>query len=539
MEIQNNPLATENSQGLEVTGTLAIDLGSSTTVVAFKPINEKSIQLLDLSPITRFPGEVPSLIWQSPQDCKSYLYGHEVDKLNHLEKQAPYLISDFKRWIGAPKETIIINHQLLPEEAGELLIKKIWKELPNHLKVTRLVLTAPIETYKSYRKWLYQVCSELDVEEIALVDEPTAAAIGAGQKGGSKLLVIDIGGSTIDMSMVEIEGGEGKADPIAQLIRFNGKDLEGKSKQVLRCAKVLGKQGLRLGGRDFDRWIANYLYPGIEQNELLLNATEILKCKLSNINIPDTKNLVQESVVNNEEKITLKLNRILLEEILKNNGLITILQKLLEQTLARGSSNGCELEDLTGVVLVGGGSRIPIIRRWLEKKIHPIKLLTPPPIEAVATGALMLTPGVTIKDLLTKGVSLRCWNQKNNSYSWHPIFLPGQPWPTSNPLEIILATSKDNQDQIDLQIADYDISNIQEIIYINGIPTIKDEESKPRHILWTENVRSIKLNPPGKSGEDCLKLFFRIDSFCKLLVKGIDVRSGEVLLLEEELGLIR
>ena len=40
--------------------------------------------------------------------------------------------------------------------------------------------------------------------------QPTAAAFGAGLPGGSKLLVVDVGGSTIDMSMVLVEGGEGE-----------------------------------------------------------------------------------------------------------------------------------------------------------------------------------------------------------------------------------------------------------------------------------------------------------------------------------------
>ena len=69
--------------------------------------------------------------------------------------------------------------------------------------------------------------------------------MGAGLEPGSTLLVLDFGGSTIDMSIVALEGGEGQASPIAQLVRFDGNNLEGKSTQVLRTAKVLGKSGIR------------------------------------------------------------------------------------------------------------------------------------------------------------------------------------------------------------------------------------------------------------------------------------------------------
>lgn len=108
------------------------------------------------------------------------------------------------------------------------------------------MLTAPIDSYRRYRQWLQQATADLPVEEIALVDEPTAAAIGAGLPPGSRVLVVDLGGGTIDLSLVALEG-EGKAAPIAQLLRFGGLRLDD-SRQALRCARVVGKAGLALGG---------------------------------------------------------------------------------------------------------------------------------------------------------------------------------------------------------------------------------------------------------------------------------------------------
>ncbi len=80
----------------------------------------------------------------------------------------------------------------------------------------------------------------------------------------------------------------------------------------------------------------------------------------------------------------LRLNRIQLEELLINNGLLITLKKLLSQTIQSGEANNCMLKDLNGVVLVGGGARISLIRTWLSKNIDPALLLTPPSIEAVA-----------------------------------------------------------------------------------------------------------------------------------------------------------
>ncbi len=526
----------------KIAGSLAIDLGSTTTVVAFQAEDEETAQLLELSPISRAPGEIPSLIWTSSVNAEqSFYFGQEVENITLKGNKGGTIISDFKRWIGAPKSQVPKSFQLSPEDAGELLIKEIWKRIPNEFEVKKLVLTAPIEAYKEYRKWLHSICSNLNIQEIALVDEPTAAAFGAGIPGGAKLLVVDIGGSTIDMSMVLIEGGEGEAEPIAQLIRFGGQDLEGKSKQVLRGAKVLGKAGIRLGGRDIDRWILNYLYPDSPQTELLLNAAEKLKCKLSDLKLNKNQKITEEVFIKSEyESKEFSLRRVELEDLLKDKGLFKSISNLLEQTLAMGRSNGCELEDLTGVVIVGGGSQIPSIKNFLIEKVGQTKLLVPPPIETVAVGALKLTPGVMVRDVLHKGVSLRYWDQKKKQHNWHPLFFSGQPWPTIKPLEIVISANTKNQLEVELVIADNEVNQNQDIIYVNGIPVLQDKEqsSLSKVSPWEGDPVMIKLDQPGEPGSDCLKLRFSINKSCQLHVDGFDLRSNNMV-IRKIIGSIR
>ena len=146
---------------------------------------------------------------------------------------------------------------------------------------------------------------------------------------------------------------------------------------------------------------------------------------------------------------------------------------------------GSELKDLDSIVLVGGGSRIPLIKNYLSSICNSIPFLTPPPIEAIALGALKLTPNVQIKDVLNKGVSLRCWNKKNEKHIWHPLFLAGQTWPTNKPLEIILAASINSQLSIDLIIGEPQEEGSNEIIYTNGLPTLATIESKDNCLLYT------------------------------------------------------
>lgn len=121
--------------------------------------------------------------------------------------------------------------------------KILWENIPIEFNIKRLVLTAPIDTYKGYRKWLISLCESLPINEVALVDEPTAAGIGMNVPLGSIIMIIDIGGSTIDMSVIKTQGGEGKSAPIAELLKFQGKDVSAISKQKLRCAEIISKSG--------------------------------------------------------------------------------------------------------------------------------------------------------------------------------------------------------------------------------------------------------------------------------------------------------
>ena len=534
-QFENTPQTEINTNDF---GTLAIDLGSSTTVVVFQKENGQPPELLDLPPISRAPGEIPSIIWKSSEEEECYLIGQQIIDFNLIDKKESNLSQDFKRWIGTTKIEPIYDSQIPPEKAGEILIHNIWRKVKKKLNIKRLVLTAPVDTYREYRAWLISVCKSLEVKEIALVDEPTAAAMGAGMDPGSTLLVLDFGGSTIDMSIVALEGGEGQAAPIAQLVRFDGNNLEGKSTQVLRTAKVLGKSGLRLGGKDIDRWISHHLLPEENPTNSILRKAEELKCELSQIDLKETLVITKKVKNNQNEEKFLKLSKKEFEELLIEKGLLKSIKKLFNQTINIAQKNSFELNNLDSVVLVGGGSRIPLIKSYLSDICSSIPFLTPPPIEAIALGALNLTPGVQVKDVLNRGVSLRCWNKKNEKHIWHPLFLAGQPWPTNKPLEIILAASINNQSSIDLIIGEPHEKGSNEIVYINGLPTLKTIESTNKIERLNNNNISIPLDPPGEIGQDCIKILFNINDNCQLEVEGIDLRNNNKI-TNQNLGNIR
>ena len=512
-------------------GTLAIDLGSTTTVVAFQAGVGGDPIRLELPPITHRPGEVPSLLWMSSEQP---LVGRQVLEAGLTDSKDLRLKRDFKRLIGTD------SGGPAAEAAGEALLHSIWRRLPEQLEIQRLVLTAPVESYRRYRQWLLDACQDLPVDDIALVDEPTAAAMGAGCPAGARLLVVDLGGSTLDLALVALEGGEGRAAPIAQLLRLGGRNLADRSRQTPRIAKVLGKAGLRIGGRDIDRWIAAACCPDHEPTPALLNAAERLKCRLSDQALPPHEPCLELCVEPDDgTELSLKLSSHQLAELLDAQGFGTVMAELLESTLTGGRRHGVDLNNLDGVVAVGGGAQLPWLRNWLISHTTPAPLLTPPPVDAVALGALRLTPGVQVKDVLQHGVSLRIWDKRSREHRWHPIYVAGQPWPSRDPLDLRLASSRDGQTAIELVLGEPSARERHDVVYVDGIPTLQTRSDGPSlHQPWPITPLQIPLDPPGTAGEDCVRLQFAIDDRAQLCCTVHDIRQQQEL-AHHQLGTVR
>jgi molecular chaperone DnaK (HSP70) len=175
--------------------------------------------------------------------------------------------------------------------------------------------------------------------------------------------------------------------------------------------------------------------------------------------------------------------------------------------------------------LVGGGSQIPLIKEWITKKIPKIPIKSPPPIESIAMGALAMTPGVKIKDILTKGLSIRLFNRKEQKHFWHPIFCKGQTWPTENPFKLVLQASKIDQEIFEIVIGDTKKERTYDVIFKNGLPKLSEVQNEEEIIKWDKKPLKISLKNKSNIGEDNLTLFFKITEKADLFVKCFDIND--------------
>ena len=135
-----------------LSGTLAIDLGNTNTVLAFQNENKNAPFLVNIPEICKSPGIVPSALWYEGE-VGNCLIGIKAVNISNKSLSEKYFYSNFKRLIGNPFEKFK-SQELSPEESGEKFFSTLWDYLPSHLHIKRLVLTAPIDTSKGYRKWL-------------------------------------------------------------------------------------------------------------------------------------------------------------------------------------------------------------------------------------------------------------------------------------------------------------------------------------------------------------------------------------------------
>ena len=507
-----------------LSGTLAIDLGNTNTVVAFQDQKDINSILVEIPNITSSPGVIPTAVWFE-EPSKILKIGLSALNMRYNHNSDLFFHSNFKRLIGNRIEKSNEKNILSPTKCGEKFFKFLWANIPRKYKIRRLVLTAPVDTYKGYRQWLINLCKDISVDEIALVDEPTAASFGINIPFGSKIMTLDIGGSTIDMNIVKIEGGEGKSGPIAELLKFKGNDVSSISKQKIRCAEIIGKTGSKIGGKDIDQWIVDYFIPGNNYINNLSKAEKI-KCKLSSsvIKYENKYPIKLFTEQNNENEFY--LSKEIFEKILIDNNLLNLLNSLLKDLLNQARGKFCTVDDLNAIVLVGGGTQIPLIKEWITKKIPKIQIKSPPPIESIALGALAMTPGVKIRDILNKGLSIRLFNRRELKHFWHPIFCKGQTWPTETPYKLILQASKNEQNIFEIIIGETKKEREYDVIFENGLPKLSEVQSEEETIEWDKTPLKIELNNNSILGEDNLKLFFKITQKADLFVECLDINDN-------------
>lgn len=519
--------------------TIAIDFGTSNTVVARwnQALQQpETLKLPGLSAISaQNPPLIPSLLYVENANQSQVILGQQVrDKGLDLSTDSRFF-RNFKRGIGTLVRGFLpeIDGQIVTfEQVGEWYLSQIVnsiRELP--LPVDSLVFTVPVDSFEAYRNWLGKVSQSLQVEQVRMLDEPTAAALGYGLADRENLLVIDFGGGTLDLSLVRLDNKAGKK-PLGFILKWGEKSLAESSGQKAKVARVLAKSGQNLGGLDIDNWLVDYFVKtkGLAKSPITTRLAERLKIQLS----------LQEKATEvyfddeNFESYELELERAEFESILAEHQFFDNLDECMNQVLQQARRQGLEIGDIDAVLLVGGTVQIPAVQRWVKQYFDTTKIKCNKPFEAIAQGALQLSQGIEIKDFLYHSYGIRYWNRRDNCHSWHNLIKSGQSYPMSEPVELVLGASVENQPSIELIIGELGAETGGTEIYFDGDRLITKQlagQTSVQPLNDKDGARSIaQLAPPGYPGSDRIKIFFRVDEQRFLCITVEDLLTNQTLL---------
>lgn len=277
-----------------------------------------------------------------------------------------------KRKMGTDHIYRIYGKQYTPQQISAFLLQKIKRDAEAFLgePITKAVITVPAYFNDNQRIATKDAGKIAGLDVVRLVNEPTAAsmAYGLDRSGEYKILVFDLGGGTLDVTIMEFGGG---------------------------TFTVLATSGdTQLGGTDMDNaiyeWIAAEFKKlegiDIRNDKMAINrvkeAAEKAKIELSAV-IETEINLPYVSATQAGPKhLSMKLTRAKLEQLVEP--IIKRCIQPFEQALKDASLTK---NDIQKVILVGGPTRMPVVQKFIEDHIGKKVERGIDPMECVAIGA--------------------------------------------------------------------------------------------------------------------------------------------------------
>lgn len=273
--------------------------------------------------------------------------------------------SVFKRSMGTDQEYQLGNRKLRAEELSSLVLRSLKEDAEAYLgqSVTDAIISVPAYFNDLQRKATKRAGELAGLNVVRIINEPTAAAIAHGmtEQNDSRYLVFDLGGGTFDVSILELY------QPIMEVHAIAGDNfIGGEDFTDVLYALFLQSAGIAPEALDLKT-----------RSEIRKNA-EACKCAFSY-----TDEIMMCCTVHGQMHIL----RLTLEEYERACApLLNRLRKPIEQSLRDA---GVRPQEIDRIVLVGGATRSPVVRKYVAKLFGRTPSFGINPDEAVAIGAAL------------------------------------------------------------------------------------------------------------------------------------------------------
>ena len=413
------------------------------------------------------------------------LMGRSLKDLGNSVNELPYQIVEAQRQLIKVK---IGEMEYTPQELSAEILKKVKMNAESALgePVKKAVITVPAYFDDAQRQATRDAARFAGLEVARIINEPTAAAIAYGldEKKEGYIAVYDLGGGTFDISILKLSG---------------------------KIFKVIATHGnTQLGGDDFDKELADEIkkkiqkihpevkFEGPESKLLLKKTAESIKKDLSF----STETSYSMELANMELTFD---GRFKLEEF------ENLIDPMIEQTLESCNhvlrEANLTVEQIDEVVLVGGSTIIPKVRKRIESFFQNSPHVAIDPYKVVAMGAgiqgHLLAGGrrdFLLLDVIPLALGIETLGGTFSKIITGNTTVPAEESET-------FTTNVDNQTSIDVNI----YQGERELI-------------KNCRALGQFKLRGI---PPMKSGYPLVQVQFRVDANGILTVSASEKRSGK------------
>jgi len=336
--------------------TIGIDLGTTNSLVAYWGENGAEI-----IPNSLGSNLTPSVV--SVDNNNGEIYVGQIAK-ERLITHPTLTASVFKRFMGTQKTYELGKYTFSPEELSSFILKSLKADAEAFLKqpVNEAVISVPAYFNDSQRKATKYAAELAGLKVERLISEPTAAALAYGlhqENSDIKFLVFDLGGGTFDVSILEFFEGIMEVKSIAGDNFLGGEDFT----QIL-VSHFINKNGL-----DYDK-----LGSGLKS--IIYKESELCKYGLSS----DHTSIMRVHI--DERYIETLVTREDFEKAA--HGLLLRLRLPIERALRDANLSTSELD---AVILIGGATRMHLVRSAVSKMFGKVPYSNINPDEAVALGA--------------------------------------------------------------------------------------------------------------------------------------------------------
>ena len=334
---------------------IGIDLGTTNSLVSYFHEGETKI-----IPNRLGDNLTPSVV---SMDENNNIYVGKIAKERKI--LYPHMTVDvFKRSMGTNKEFILEDKKFKAEELSSFVLKYLKEDAEFHLgeKIEEAIISVPAYFNDEQRKATKKAGELAGLKVNRIISEPTAAALAYGidkREDNTRFLVFDLGGGTFDISILEMYGS------------------------IMEVRAVAGDN--YIGGEDFTDILYRMFLDQVKLNEEDLSQKSIShikkQCEMSKLEFSSRK-VVQIKCKIEDEIYETSIN---IDDYEKSCELIlSKLKKPIEKSLKDAK---IKLSQIDEIILIGGATKLPIIRKFVGKIFGMLPNTSINPDEAVAMGA--------------------------------------------------------------------------------------------------------------------------------------------------------